>query len=80
MIKTVSGAYKGSLSTLRAHEIGSMVIREALIRAKVQPEEVSEVIMGQVQLFLLSFFPRMQGGYGLESSYQPRNKTRGGVL
>ncbi|GFG33768.1 hypothetical protein Cfor_05114, partial [Coptotermes formosanus] len=40
-------AYKGSLSALRAHEIGSMVIKEALNRAKVQPEEVSEVIMGQ---------------------------------
>jgi acetyl-CoA C-acetyltransferase len=51
--KLVSGAYKGSLSALRAHEIGSMVIKEALNRAKVQPEEVSEVIMGQVQLFSL---------------------------
>jgi len=41
------------LSSLRAHELGSMVIKEALNRAKVQPEEVSEVIMGQVQLFSL---------------------------
>jgi acetyl-CoA acetyltransferase len=30
-----------------------MVIKEALNRGKVQPEEVSEVIMGQVQLFSL---------------------------
>lgn len=52
--KLVSGAYKGSLSDLRAHEIGSLVIKEALNRAKVRPEEVSEVIMGQVQLFSLN--------------------------
>jgi acetyl-CoA C-acetyltransferase len=51
--KLVSGAYKGSLSSFRAHEIGSMVIREALNRAIVQPEEVSEVIMGKVHLFSL---------------------------
>jgi acetyl-CoA C-acetyltransferase len=44
----VSGSYKGSLSTLKAHEIGSLVIKEALNRAKVQPEEVTEVILGQV--------------------------------
>jgi hypothetical protein len=51
------------LSTLRAHEIGSMVIKEALIRAKVQPEEVSEVIMGQVQfLSLLLLFLLCRGG------------------
>lgn len=59
--KTVSGAYKGALSSLRAHEIGSIVIKEALIRAKVQPEEVSEVIMGQVQLIsTLLLFPHMR--------------------
>ncbi|KDR12729.1 acetyl-CoA acetyltransferase, cytosolic isoform X2 [Zootermopsis nevadensis] len=46
-VRSPTGAYKGALSSLRAHEIGSIVIKEALIRAKVQPEEVSEVIMGQ---------------------------------
>jgi hypothetical protein len=40
-----------------------MVIKEALIRAKVQPEEVSEVIMGQVQfLSLLLLFLLCRGG------------------
>ncbi|PNF25417.1 Acetyl-CoA acetyltransferase, cytosolic [Cryptotermes secundus] len=46
-VRSPTGSYKGSLSTLRAHEIGSFVIREALNRAKVQPEEVTEVILGQ---------------------------------
>lgn len=46
-VRSPTGSYKGSLSTLKAHEIGSLVIKEALNRAKVQPEEVTEVILGQ---------------------------------
>jgi acetyl-CoA acetyltransferase len=52
--KFVSGSYKGSLSSLKAHEIGSLVIKEALKRADVQPEEVTEVILGQVSLLSLT--------------------------
>lgn len=33
---------------MAAHELGSVVIKEALRRAQVQPSDVSEVILGQV--------------------------------
>ena len=33
---------------MKAHELGSAAITGALIRSNVQPEEVSDVIMGQV--------------------------------
>lgn len=36
------------MSSLRPHDLGSLVIKEALSRATVAPEDVSEVIFGQV--------------------------------
>ncbi|SRR5210317_1946476 len=47
-VRTAIGAFNGALSTLSAAELGSAAIVEALRRAGVQPDEVSEVIMGQV--------------------------------
>ncbi|XP_063233590.1 acetyl-CoA acetyltransferase, cytosolic [Bacillus rossius redtenbacheri] len=44
----LAGSCCGTLSSLKAHTLGSIVIKEALARARVQPEEVSEVILGQV--------------------------------
>ncbi|MDH3895690.1 MAG: acetyl-CoA C-acetyltransferase, partial [Chromatiales bacterium] len=44
-VRTAIGAFNGALSTLSAAELGSAAIVEALRRAGVQPDEVSEVIM-----------------------------------
>ena len=46
--RTAVGKFGGSLAKVAATELGSIVIREALARAKVDPKDVSEVIMGQV--------------------------------
>jgi acetyl-CoA C-acetyltransferase len=46
--RTPVGAFGGALSKLSAHELGKVAIVEALKRAKVDPAEVSEVIMGQI--------------------------------
>ncbi|AMW34133.1 acetyl-CoA C-acetyltransferase [Haematospirillum jordaniae] len=46
--RTAIGAFNGSLSPLQAPELGSLVIREALRRASLEANTVSEVIMGQV--------------------------------
>jgi acetyl-CoA C-acetyltransferase len=46
--RTAIGSFLGSLSSLPAHELGKVVIAEALKRAKVDPAEVDEVAMGQV--------------------------------
>jgi len=46
--RTAIGNFMGGLSTLPGHKLGEAVIREILGRAKVNPDEVSEVIMGQV--------------------------------
>ncbi len=46
--RTAVGKFGGSLAKVAATELGSIVIREALARAKVDPALVGEVIMGQV--------------------------------
>ncbi|XP_065353560.1 acetyl-CoA acetyltransferase, cytosolic [Cloeon dipterum] len=45
--RTPIGSFCGALSTLKAHDLGSVVIKEALNRAKLDPSAVNEVIMGQ---------------------------------
>jgi acetyl-CoA C-acetyltransferase len=47
-VRTAVGKFGGSLARIPASELGSIVIKEALARAKVDPSQVSEVIMGQV--------------------------------
>jgi acetyl-CoA C-acetyltransferase len=46
--RTPVGAFNGGLASLPAHKLGEIVIAEALRRAAVDPQEVSEVVMGQI--------------------------------
>jgi acetyl-CoA C-acetyltransferase len=46
--RTAVGKFGGSLAKVSAMELGSIVIREAIARAKLAPDQVGEVIMGQV--------------------------------
>src|SRR5438105_2475605 len=47
-VRTPIGKYLGALAELSAPQLGSLVIGEALRRAKVAPAQVDEVIMGNV--------------------------------
>ncbi|HXP98189.1 MAG TPA: acetyl-CoA C-acetyltransferase, partial [Telmatospirillum sp.] len=47
-VRTPVGSFNGVLSPLSARALGEIVLREVLVRAKVAPEDVSEVILGQV--------------------------------
>jgi acetyl-CoA C-acetyltransferase len=53
-VRTPIGRYLGGLSSFSAPQLGAMVIRDAVARAKVDAAAVEEVIMGQV----------VQGGSG----------------
>src|SRR2546423_15345645 len=46
--RTAIGKFGGSLAKLPAADLGALIIRKVLERAGVSPEQVSEVIMGQV--------------------------------
>jgi acetyl-CoA C-acetyltransferase len=46
--RTAVGKFGGSLAKVAATDLGALVIRELLARAKLDPQLVGEVIMGQV--------------------------------
>jgi acetyl-CoA C-acetyltransferase len=46
--RTAVGKFGGGLAKVAATELGSIVIREAIARAKLTPDQIGEVIMGQV--------------------------------
>nr|QEG96779.1 Tt_ThlM2 [Expression vector pLT_228]QEG96782.1 Tt_ThlM2 [Expression vector pLT_229] len=47
-VRTAVGKFGGTLLNVPAVDLGAVVIKEALKRANVKPEDVSEVIMGNV--------------------------------
>lgn len=63
--RTPIGRFLGGLSTLSAPELGAIAIREAVRRAKVDPVNIQEVIMGQV----------LQGGSGQAPARQAALKA-----
>ena len=48
-VRTAIGKYGGALKSVPAHELGALVIKEALARAGVASELVDEVILGEVR-------------------------------
>jgi acetyl-CoA C-acetyltransferase len=47
-VRTAVGSFNGSLSPFSAVDLGSMVIKEAIIRAGIEKESIDEVIFGNV--------------------------------
>jgi acetyl-CoA C-acetyltransferase len=47
-VRTPVGSFGGSLKDISPAELGTIVIKEALLRAKIKPEEVDEVLLGCV--------------------------------
>jgi acetyl-CoA C-acetyltransferase len=47
-VRTAIGSFKGSLKDMHAHELGSIVIKEAIKKSNLKPSDIDEVIMGQV--------------------------------
>lgn len=46
--RTPMGGFQGSLASVTATDLGAIAIKEAVKRAGIQPEDVQEVIMGNV--------------------------------
>ena len=46
--RTAIGTFRGALKDMRAHDLGSIVIKEVIKKSKLKPEEIDDLIMGQV--------------------------------
>src|SRR4029453_3671417 len=46
--RTPVASFNGAFATLPAHDLGAIAIGEALKRAKVEPGQVTEVVLGQI--------------------------------
>ncbi|MDX1807852.1 MAG: acetyl-CoA C-acetyltransferase [Paenisporosarcina sp.] len=47
-VRTAIGSFQGSLKDVSATKLGALVIKEAIVKAGIEPNQVSEVIMGNV--------------------------------
>jgi len=47
-VRSPIGSYKGGLKDLKADQIGSECIKHAIEKSKIKPEDIDEIIMGQV--------------------------------
>ncbi len=47
-VRTAIGNFAGSLKDVKASELGAVVIREAIKRSRIAPEQVDEVVLGCV--------------------------------
>ncbi len=63
-VRTPSGKFLGALKGFKATELGAMVVKEAVARAGVEPEQVDEVIMGNVVSAGLGQNPARQAALG----------------
>src|SRR5438046_9470203 len=83
-VRTAVGKFQGSLSDRSATQLGSIVVREAVKRAQVDPAQVDECIMGNVVTAGLGQNPARQaaifGGLPPEVSALTINKVCGSGL
>jgi acetyl-CoA C-acetyltransferase len=63
-VRTAIGKFQGSLSELSAPQLGSIVVREAVKRAGLEPPQVDECIMGNVVSAGLGQNPARQAALG----------------
>ena len=61
-VRTAIGKFLGSLASLSAVDLGAVVVREAVRRAGLEPEQVDEIIMGNVVSAGLGQNPARQAG------------------
>ncbi len=64
-VRTAIGSYGGTLKDLPALELGAIVIKEVINRAKLSPSDIQEVIMGNV----------LQAGQGMNPTRQAAIKA-----
>src|SRR5579884_3201797 len=83
-VRTPVGKFQGSLSDFSAPQLGAIVVREAVNRAKLDPNQVNECIMGNVVQAGLGQNPARQaaifGGLAPATGAMTINKVCGSGL
>src|SRR3954464_13827452 len=74
-VRTPIGKFGGALAKTPASALGALVIRDVLKRAGVKPEQVSEVIMGQVLAAGVGQNPARQAAMKAGIPYRGRAMT-----
>lgn len=73
--RTPIGSFGGALSSLSATELGSYAIKGAIQKAKINPEIVEEVLMGNVVSANVGQAPARQAALGAGLSNNARCTT-----
>src|ERR1700691_4752210 len=47
-VRSAVGKFNGAIGKVPAADLGAQIIRALLVRSQLQPEQISEVILGQV--------------------------------
>ena len=47
-VRTAIGSFQGSLKSMQGHDLGSIVVKESIKKSKLKPDDIDELIMGQV--------------------------------
>ncbi len=68
-VRTALGRFQGGLSSLKATDLGAMVVAEAVKRAGINPSDVTEVIMGNVIGAGLGQNPARQAALGAKLDF-----------
>src|SRR5882762_4750854 len=83
-VRTAVGKFQGALAEIAATQLGAIVVREAVKRARLKPEQIDECIMGNVLPAGLGQNPARQaaifGGLANEVSAMTINKVCGSGL
>src|SRR5215469_12753837 len=84
-VRTAVGAYGGSLKDKPPTELGAAVVREAVKRASVKPEEVGHVVFGnvihtEVHDMYLARVAAVNGGIPVETPALTLNRLCGSGL
>lgn len=73
--RTAFGKFGGGLSSVTASDLGAAAIKEAMNRAGIQPEDVQEVIMGNVLQAGQGQIPSRQAAYKAGIPYNVKSET-----
>jgi len=71
-VRTAVGTFNGKLKNMHAHQLGSIVIKEAIKRSKLKSNDVDEIVMGQVLTSAVGQNPARQAAI---SAGIPKEKT-----